>query len=306
MSLEKRNDARLPLRRWDQGPGCESQLPFFIRRIEEDSNDAWGGIAAPARQAYYEILYVSEGRGTHFIDFQAYQVQPKSLIFSGPGQVRYAEMVERYRGFVIVFPEDFLSMGLSLGGAAFELAFFQATDRKPVTALSADDAGEISGLFDAIQGEFRAKGPGFLTVLRSYLHILLVRASRGVGPAAEQPALSSSIATSRRFKQLVSEQVRQVRSVNAFARQLGISPGHLHDVVKTATGLTPSDIIQQELMLEAKRLLAHSDYTIAEVGYQLNFEDPAYFGRYFRRNQKMSPGQFRTQMRKAFWLEQAG
>ena len=223
------------------------------------------------------------------------------MVFVSPGQVHFVEREESLRGYRLAFSEDFLSLGPTRESVAFELAFFQASDREPLARFGENDMADLVALIESIQSEFAQQGQRYLTVLRSYLHILLVRASRGIRSDAQPRQISSALAMTRRFRQLVGEQVRQVRSVNAYAQQLGISPGHLHDVVKTSSGVTPSDVIQQELMLEAKRLLAHTDMSVAQVGHYLCFDDPAYFGRYFRRNQKISPGQYRSQVRKSFW-----
>ena len=57
--------------------------------------------------------------------------------------------------------------------------------------------------------------------------------------------------------------------------------------------MTPGKIINNEIALEAKRQLAYTDLTIAEICYKLNFEDPSYFSRFFRRETGMTPNVFR-------------
>ena len=94
------------------------------------------------------------------------------------------------------------------------------------------------------------------------------------------------------------------RSVEAYAKMLNVSTAHLHDTVRTTTGLTPGQIIRQEITLEAKRLLTHTKLTSAEVGYKLAFDDPAYFGRFFKREVGLSPSSFRKSIPEKYQLFQ--
>lgn len=294
MRSNEQDERGLPLVSWDDG--TEARIPFLIAPFPGPQN-----LESPRRHAFFQIILVTEGNGTYCLDFEDFSLVPGTMVFVSPGQVHYAEHGDSLGGYRLAFSDDFLSLGPTREGVAFELAFFQSSDREPIARFDECDAADLVALIESIQSEFAQQGQRFMTVLRSYLHILLVRASRGIRSDAQPRLVSSAVATTRRFRQLVGVQVRQVRSVHAYAQQLGISPGHLHDVVKTSSGVTPSDVIQQELMLEAKRLLAHTDMSVAQVGHCLCFDDPAYFGRYFRRNQKMSPGQYRSEVRKSFW-----
>lgn len=304
MKFDSESDHSLPILPWKNCLDADPKVPFVVSRIEESGAEI-GSPAKPRRHGFFSILYITHGLGTYYLDFEGFSLVPGAMIVVNPGQVHYPDVVEPLKGYLLSFPEEFLSIDPSRETAIFELAFFQSLDREPVATFDEAASSEIVDIIEALRTEFLGRGKGYVTVLRSFLHILLVRASRGFRAPIVPRTVSSAIATTRHFRSLVTQQVRSVRSVNAYAQQLGISPGHLHDVVKSSAGMTPSDIIQQELVLEAKRLLAHTEMSIAEIGYHLCFDDPAYFGRYFRRNQKLSPGQYRNQIRKTFWSEAA-
>jgi AraC family transcriptional regulator, transcriptional activator of pobA len=107
----------------------------------------------------------------------------------------------------------------------------------------------------------------------------------------------SSIA---RFQALIDEHFRRRHRVAEYAGLLGLTPGHLNDLTKAATGQTASALIDARLILEAKRLLAHSDATTAQIAADLGFEDPSYFGRFFRRHADQAPGAFRATIREKY------
>lgn len=90
-----------------------------------------------------------------------------------------------------------------------------------------------------------------------------------------------------------------------YAAKIGISASHLSDTIKAVTGVSPGHIIRQEIALESQRLLAHSQLTAAEIGYRLNFDDPAYFGRFFKRECGQSPSAFRYQIREKYQITPA-
>jgi AraC-like DNA-binding protein len=74
---------------------------------------------------------------------------------------------------------------------------------------------------------------------------------------------------------------------------LKVTSGHLSKSVLEHTGQTAGEIIRDRLLLEAQRLLVHSSLNVAEIAISLQFEDPSYFSRFFRRSTRMSPGEFR-------------
>jgi AraC-like DNA-binding protein len=86
-------------------------------------------------------------------------------------------------------------------------------------------------------------------------------------------------------------------SVRGCAASVGVSVGYLNEAVKRATGFTPGHLVRQAQAREAKRLLAATDLTVRQVARLAGFSDPAYFGRFFRRETGSSPGDFRRGIR---------
>jgi AraC-like DNA-binding protein len=104
------------------------------------------------------------------------------------------------------------------------------------------------------------------------------------------------------FKKMVSNNFLAHRSPSYYAEKLEICEAHRHDLTKENTGLTPGQIIRKEIALEAKRQLAHTDNTVAEIGYELHFDDPSYFGRFFKRETGLSPKSFRLHIREKYQI----
>ena len=100
-----------------------------------------------------------------------------------------------------------------------------------------------------------------------------------------------------KFNNLVLKYSRKNRNIAFYAEKLNVSISYLNNSVKLHSGEPPGQIIRNKILLEAKRLLAHSNLNVAEIGYRLTFEDPSYFCRFFKRETQMTPLEFRSHMR---------
>ncbi|MFJ5921421.1 helix-turn-helix domain-containing protein [Kitasatospora sp. NPDC092948] len=245
----------------------------------------------PHRHSFYELVYVTKGSGTHVVDLAEYRIEPPVLYVVLPGQVHHWQRARQLDGWVLLFNEDFLHRHPE------DLALLRALAGAPASRPTRQDSGELSRLLVELTAEHRAGLDGGLGVMQALLHVLLVRALRvarqqggEVGAVAPRAPVHPLV---DRFARLIAEADRADRSVLALARQLGVSAGHLHEVVKDATGRTPARLIREQQTLEAKRLLATTDMTIRQVAVAAGFSDPAYFCRFFRREVGRTPGEFR-------------
>ena len=98
-----------------------------------------------------------------------------------------------------------------------------------------------------------------------------------------------------RFLKLVQMHCRQERQLDFYAQELCISSKYLAATVKTVTGKTAGDWIEDYVMLEAKAMLTNTDMTISQISDHLHFPDTSTFGKYFRRHTGLSPKEFKKQ-----------
>ena len=107
------------------------------------------------------------------------------------------------------------------------------------------------------------------------------------------------------YRQLIEEHFQNVKNIEEYAQMLNVTAGHLRDVTRGKLGVTPSYLLNQRIILEVKRLLTHSEKTITEIAHQLQFDDPSYFSRFFKRETGSSPTIFRQQIREKYQLPHA-
>ncbi|MEZ0114599.1 AraC family transcriptional activator of pobA [Catenulispora sp. EB89] len=247
----------------------------------------------PHRHTFYEIVLVTAGRGRHVVDSQPWPITPPHFGVIVPGQVHHWEGARGIEGSVLLFNEDFLVRHPE------DVAVLQALPGLSWLSPSGAQMAGLLGLASEMERELRAGDRGHEGVLRAYLHILIVRAARIAGAldaSASGAGTGAVLPVSElvdRFLRLIAAPGQGSRTLISYAREIGVSPGYLHELVREQTGLTPGRLTRRRRVLEAKRLLTGTDLTIRQVSDQAGFGDPAYFCRFFRRETGLSPGEFR-------------
>lgn len=280
----------------------EKQLGFEINTIE--TMNARARADFPNRHTFYEIIYITDGSGVHCIDFENYPIQPNTLYFITPGEIHFWQIEQPLSGYVILFTEDFIglhSQGLSL---LSELSFFHHINNKPTLLLTEQQHTEFSSLLDKLMLEFNQSQFGQMWVIQSLLVVFLVNLQRYYTLADNLDGLSNSAASElvQRFKKLVEEHCLIHHTVQPYAQMLSVTPAYLTESVKQITGLPAGQVVRWQIILEAKRRLAHTNQTVTEICYELNFADRSYFGRFFKRETGQSPLEFRQSFRKKHQL----
>ncbi len=279
-------------------------VPFDVRRLPFGSDDyrKVNPNEVPHRHQFYEIIHITGGRDVHYIDFESYRLQEDTLCFVSPGQVHFHDFNSGLCGHLILFNSDFLIMPPENNKPIYEIAFFHRVRETPVLRLKKDQAAGIHGLVRSIYDEYHSEKRDRVSLLRAYLHILIVQAQRLYDMTPAQDGSKGESSLMRRFMGLVSRNYASERSVKAYADLLGINANHLSDTVRALMGRSPGWLIRRQIVLEAKRLLAVTDLTVAEIGYAMNFEDPSYFSRFLKRETGLSPSQLRRNIREKYHL----
>ncbi|QPC83721.1 helix-turn-helix domain-containing protein [Phototrophicus methaneseepsis] len=258
----------------------------------------------PHRHAFYQMLYITGGQGNHVVDFEPFPLNPPVLYFLSPQQVHFWELNAPLQGYSLTFGSDFLVFNAVESTTAVNpLSLFYNFPYKPLH-VKPKQAESLKQTIDLIAQEYDAREPNYVSIVRAYLHVLfskIQRLSNVMEPDANASSLEELI---YRFRKLVSLHYRDQRSVDFYADQLGISPSYLSERVKAFTGCTVGQIIRYRVLLEAKRLLINTDLTIEQICYRLDFSDPAYFGRFFKRETSTSPGKYRQNTREKYQISQ--
>lgn len=267
---------------------------FAIGRIETQCSTVGSDAPVAHRCSLYQILWFTEADGNFWLDLDCYRVKPNTMLFVSPGQIHAVEIRGRAAGYLIEFSTGFFSGSPSDQQALIQLPYFHGVGVAPVLYAHEEQAGVFTGACRRLEHEMEVPLYGQIDLLHSYMRILVVEAERchRVRPEAMRTECVGMLLT-KRFLQLVEAHYLDTSSVVDYADMLHVTPNHLIETVRSTVGLPPGKIIHDRLLLEAKRLLRYSELQVAEIASQLNFEDPSYFSRYFRKCVGLSPRDFR-------------
>lgn len=270
---------------------------FFIEKF--DRMDPITRSPYPHRHSFLTIFFIEGGKGNHIIDFEPFQIKKNLFFFLSPGHVHFWQIKKPLDGFAIVFTEDFLFSLSGEDSIIDDLGFFYNI-ASPCLTLNPDQKKSIIDIIQRIYEEFGNKEFRHMSVLQSYLRILLISIQRMYTTKKSDATLAKRSPILSKFRKMVIESLHEKIAIPEYAQKLGISEAYLYKIVKETSGLTPGQIINTEIILEAKRQIVHTSKSVAEVGYSLNFADPPYFCRFFKRETGYSPKKFRNHCREKY------
>lgn len=257
----------------------------------------WHAADAPLERVhridFHVVMLFDEGPVRHMIDFAEYEAQAGDLLWIRPGQVHRFSTAGGYRGTVLTMQPGFLPR------ATVEATGLYRYDLPPL--LHPDEA-QLTGLRSALaqlQREYEDTTTLPLSlhtsVLRHSLTAFLLRLAHLAASSAEA-ARRQADTTFTLFRDAVERGFATNHSVSAYADQLGYSRRTLVRAVRAATGETPKGFIDKRVVLEAKRLLAHTDMPIGRIGAAVGFPDAANFSKFFHQHTEMTPAAFRAEL----------
>lgn len=238
----------------------------------------------------HQFLFLSEGGGRLTSDGAAHVLLPPALVVLPMSLVHGFAFDPSTAGFVLTVSNRFLRRTIERTAEPFPVAF-----RGHVWSLKTDhELKTLVAAFETLSGELSWSRWGRTRVAAACLELILVVAGRCLArDAAEQQRPDGAHALAERFRSLV--QVEDVRrgALPIYARALGVSVDQLSRACRGAAGRSPLQLLHDNLMDEAKRRLLYTCMSVQEVGYSLDFKDPAYFTRFFTRRVGCSPSAFR-------------
>ncbi|MEU4209691.1 AraC family transcriptional regulator [Streptomyces sp. NPDC026206] len=279
---------------YDAPPGTPAGLEVLtLAGLRERAPE--GLLPRPQRLDFHQIIAVDSGAATHTVDFTTHALDAGSVLWVRPGQVQQfgdhgdAAALE---GTVVLVQPGFLPPGTAVSEAADD-------PFRPVLWRPA--GGDREAVFCAVRHlatDFRTGGhlpAGIRTdVLRHLLSVLVLRLAHATAGVSGLPAPGDTFV---RFRAAVERGFTTHHRVADYARTLGYAPRTLSRATMAGAGVGAKEFIDRRVMLEAKRLLAHSDLPAARITERLGFDDAANFSKFFQHRAGLSPGAFRASLR---------
>ena len=267
---------------------------FVIRKLDKKCYERQDGIH-PARSPLHCFFYLKEGTVLVDIAEKTYFIQADDLVIIPSGQIFKVRYYEGSQGYMGGFHSQCV-MGLNEQDGAMNRFPFLRVWGEPKIILGADASARINMLFERLEEENGKENPN-RDIISAYLTTLLVEVdviySRQISGTGER----GGDQLSNRFLDLLfhSQDSQIKQHVTEYAAKLNISPNHLNKVVKNFTGKSPSEWIEEAIMVKAKMLLRNTSKPLSEIASELGIHDQSYFTRRFKLHQGITPTKFRSQ-----------
>ena len=239
---------------------------------------------------FYFILAVESGQGIHEIDFVRYAVHNNALFILRPGQVHQLELAAGSTGYLVEFDTSFYRPN----NAKEEQRWKKATGKNYCEV----EEGRFKKLFSYLSmifTEYAAKQEGYEEAIQSSLDLFFIELVRQ-SPSPEQFSAGTNNYLQERFEELLrllEEKITTVKSVSQYAGLLNLSVYQLNTITKASVGKTTADLINEQIILEAKRYLLATPNQVKDIAWHLGYEDTSYFIRFFKKHTGLSPDVFR-------------
>lgn len=250
-------------------------------------------LKGPAQFPLYSAIFIRNGKGVYHADFGAFSFEGPVILFSTPFQTIFIDNKQVLPLTLLQFHGDFYCIAYHQTEVACNGLLFNNVYVEPRIVLTAAQADMFDSLLEEIKNELNIIGAnGF--VLKTYLQLFLAKSSAvklsAIADHTDQPRKDEVM---EKFKELIDEHYLELRKPSDYAKLLLLSPGTLHKRSKKYFKKSPSGLIHERLILEAKKHLHLTRASIKEIAYQLNFNDEFYFSRFFKKYTKQSPQSFR-------------
>lgn len=269
---------------------------FRIEHMPDMFDTAEVDDCSPHVHSFYEILWFQEGTGHHTVDFVDYDVKPGTIFFLAPGQVHSFDRNHDYRGAAIKMCTNFLRDDECAGNLFLKYDVFHTFDTAPYYNIDEETASALDSLTHEMEVESQYVGEfGNIDILKSLLRIFLVKVHRyGVqGASLRLDTLRPSHQLFVRFRQLVEQEYAHLHTVQEYADRLNVATRTLNKCVNECSQKSPLAFINDRIILEAKRLVRHTNMMIKEIAYELGYDDASYFVKLFKRQTGHLPSDFR-------------
>ena len=236
------------------------------------------------------IILIGEGGGSMRAEGRAMSLEAPCLLFVPAATVHGFSWYTESSGFVVTLAVSHLN---DLLARHPELTPTFAGPK--VIPLPDADHRDVREAIAEMGRELGWNAPGRRAAIEAALLSVMIRSLRLIGSSAETPipVPGQQAAIVARFHERVEARFRLREPIPAHAAALGISPTGLREACSRVAGRGPAAMLDDRTLLEARRLLLYSNLTVAQIGYAVGIEDPAYFSRFFTRHAGQSPRQYR-------------
>jgi AraC family transcriptional regulator, transcriptional activator of pobA len=241
------------------------------------------------RHDFFYILVVKNGTGDHDIDFTSFDIRDNSIFFMRPGQVHRLVLKAGSTGYLVQFKDDFYFPYNKTAGQLLRKASKTNHYRFTGTAFQ-----KLLSAMDNVSEEYHGRQDGYREVIQANMGIFFIELIRQQG---ESPSGNASLYVQERLDELLSlleTHIFSKKLVSEYAAMMSLSAYQLNAITRETMGKSCSTLINEHIVLEAKRYLLATSDQVNQIADHLGYEDASYFTRFFKKHTGYSPEAFRN------------
>lgn len=260
---------------------------IVIEKISPDVFYLDEGLGTSHRHDYHMFLLQEKGLTHTEIDFEEYIIRETSIMYLSPSQVHRGFKAEDMEVYMLIIKSENINSDY--------LKLLQRLSPLRPLAIKLDDLLLIKKAFEiSLQVFEKTRDKLYSTLLRDCCNTVIgLLISEYIKDEKKLPVISRFQRVAKAFSLCLEDNYKCCKSPAEYAMQLNIATSYLNECVKNVTGFPVSHHIQQRVILEAKRMLYHSDRSVKEISIELGYDDYSYFSRMFKKLTGMTAIDFR-------------
>ncbi len=252
-------------------------------------------LTEPHRADFYHVLWFKKGRPAHLVDFNPIRIQPGTFLFIGKGRVIMFDKLGDYDGMALRFTDSFFCRNVEDSQYLNSTPLFNSYNEIPIIALKSSPS-DLSHILEQIQNEitFPSDAKQHL-VLQNFVHNFLILAERQFHPKPIKMVRDGAdLQYGEKFSLLLDQHFKTSKHLAEYAGKMFITEKKLSKVISRMFGKSPKEMIDDRVVLEAKRLLLFSNSNVKQISQELGFDEATNFIKYFRKHVAQTPNTFRA------------
>ncbi|MEE9432489.1 MAG: helix-turn-helix domain-containing protein [Melioribacteraceae bacterium] len=277
---------KIPKYSFKSSPSIEFEITTFEKIYQKSKQK----MVVPHRQNFFGIFYYLNSKGSHFVDFKKHSIKKRNIFFISDEQVHHFNNVEVTKGIVIFFTSSFLSHNNLVS------RIFESNINFPKLLLSSNLAKKIESVFLLINQEYNSENNYKKEILNNYLNILLYEIHQANEKKNINYKTNIDYIRFLQFKNHLRKYSKENKNVKFYSDKQFITTKTLNLSVRKIVDKSGKEFIDEYIIICAKRLLVNSEITVKEIAYNLGFNEPTNFIKFFKRLEKKSPSKFRKSL----------
>lgn len=244
----------------------------------------------PHRHNYEEIIIVTAGHPQHFIDFNKAPIDPPKVIYVAQGKIHQFLPDKNTLGWAIRYKNEFIPDTNFHFYSKFE-------DNINYALQSAGCLDKLNTLCEMMLDEYNASPPDFV-IIKHLLAALLAKLESESRQQFTQKnnGAGTQLLSFNNFLKILEQHYKRPEGVQFYADKMNMSVRNLNLTCQAIFSKSVSEIIETRKLIEARQLLINTHLSVSEIGYELGYNEKAYFSRVFHKKTGLTPTEFRQQM----------